>query len=193
MDDINVQLLRHIKSNNASEVIKCLENGADINHNDGDPLMFAIMSKNYELTKLLIDNDADVDVHDGILLMIACERPDCEIKIIELLLQRGISYGYDIDALEFCILNDNVDALKLLLQYDAVKMIPDDIFLYNDEHGYVSIYKKCILVKAVNVLEFIINNYPEIIPDNTFIKDKDIKKYNFIKMLINKNIIDIAD
>jgi hypothetical protein len=44
------------------------------------------------------------------------------------------------------------------------------------------------------MIEYLINNYPETIPNNILsVQKDDIHKYNFVKMLVTRNLIDIAD
>lgn len=73
--------------------------------------------------------------------------------------------------------------MELLIQYNIINVD-------NNE----SIFYQCLKRKAKNILEFIINNYPEIIHTITISSTKkNIRIYRFIKMLINRNIIDIPD
>jgi hypothetical protein len=122
--------------------------------------------------------------------------------------------------------------MKLLIKHDIIKIVINEkiYFFKPDEH--LTIFDACLKRKAKNILEFIINNHPEIlgsfrspklpgdlatreilgsfrspklpgdlatreiIPqdiDYSLIERQDIQKYNFIKMLINRNLTDIPD
>jgi ankyrin repeat protein len=199
MDNINKQLIENIKLNNIDEVITLLDQGANVNYEPdiidadiGTPLYIAVTMNHYQIAKILLNRGADINYGRGYLLYRACSNGNG--GMIELLLNEGINYNKEHlgSLIGFCIHNDNVNDLKLLIQHDIINVIDEqyyDIFWQKK-----SAWKTCIENKAKNILEFIIENYPEIIQyDNIHIREEDINKYNFIKMLINRNLIDIAD
>jgi len=146
-------------------------------------ISIAIKFDNYQMTKMLLDKGANVNHDGGYLLCVACRSGNS--AIVQLLLNAGIHYCKNIygSLVEDCIYSDNIDSLKLLIEFDIVNMI-------NENYG--SVRNKCLEHKSKNIIQFIIDHYPEIVIDIR-IKKRDIKKYNFIKMLINRNIIDVAD
>jgi len=163
MADINNQLLINIEQNNIGEVIRLLNEGADINY------------------------------QDGYLLYIACQCGYHEI--IKILLNEGINYDKQWfgSLLGYCICHDDVDSLKLLIQFDLVNIVDDKYFINDYNWQQKSIQDLCIEKRAKNIFEFIIDNYPEIIPNDIHICKEDIQKYSFIKMLINRDFIDVPD
>jgi ankyrin repeat protein len=196
MADINEELIANIKQNNINEVIKLLNAGADINYAFGSPLYYAVASNNYSIVKLLSEKDGNINSNKGYLLRRACKSGYSEI--IELLLNEGINYTKNKNSslIAWCIYNDDIDSLRLLIQYNIEKLTIEQHIRFDFDYDGGSIWDICLKYKAKNILEFIINHYPKIIPkdfDKLSIKQKDIQKYNFIKMLINKNLIDVPD
>jgi ankyrin repeat protein len=193
--DINEQLLNNIEKNNIDEVIKLLNKGADINYNNGKPLDYGIDTKDYQMVKLLLDMGANMD--NGFFLSNTCENNNSEI--VELLLKEGIDCNEHFDTLvESCIYNDNGNNLSLLIEYGIIQiqMITNQEIYFEDTNKYMLIWDACLEKKKKNILEFIINHYPEIIPNDintSLIEQQYIQKYNFIKMLINRNLIDVPD
>jgi len=195
MDEINDQLIDNIKQNNIDEVIRILDEGVDINYMSNVPIRLAIKLNKYEITKILIDHNANIDHSYGILLHFACVRGHNEI--VGLLLNEGINYNKEIygSLIEPCISNDDVDSLRLLIQFNLEELTVDENIRLKSDYEE-TIWDACLEYKAKNIIEFIINNYSEIIPENINefpIKQQDIQTYNFIKMLINRNFIDVPD
>jgi len=197
--DIDEKLLDSVCKNNIDKVKYFLENGADIDYNNGSPLYFSLKYNYCDMTKLLIYMGANVNIDNNNLLYIVCDIGNSEM--VELLLCSGINFNGDTQQIiASCIINDDINSLKLLIQYDIIELIPDEKFyfykintLVNDEMK-ISIWNACIYIKAKNIMEFIINYYPEIIAnDDTNVKKEDINKYNFIRILINRNLIDVPD
>jgi hypothetical protein len=176
--------------NNIVEVINLIHEGADINYGFGLPIEYAIESNNFELAKVLIDMGAEIYICQFLRTAYVSN------EFFELLLNEGIRYDIDTELIEMCLTNDNDQILALLIRYDIIKIIPNQqIYLYATNE-FLSIMDACLRFKAKKILEFFIHNYSEIIPstiNKSLFKRKDIKKHNFIKMLINRNIIDIAD
>lgn len=210
MDDINEQsinynneqLIKNINKNNIDEVIKLLHEGADIDCVNGYPLIHSIQKGYYQLTKLLLDMNANININNGIALFFACMYNENEIT--ELLLNKGIHYqpidnDYN-EIIMLCIKNDNSYNLELLTEHDIIKIIANQKLNFMDygtkQIFNLVIFDTCLKHKSKNIIEFLIDNHPEIIPediDESLIKQKDIRKYNFIKMLINRNLIDVPD
>jgi len=184
--NINAQLMMSICENNVDEVVKLLNKGADINYDHGQPLKYYIQKNNIEVVRLLLDMGSNPNIDGGAPLIYACSITN--YKMVELLLNEGIDYDKERygTLIDDCIYNDDVDSLKLLIQFDIIDIINDEC--------YESPWKICLRHKALNMIEFIIDNYPEMIHDNeTHIRQEDIDKYNFIKMLVDRNLIDVAD
>jgi len=190
-DDVSNELIDYIKHNNIDEVVNCIEKGAFINYYRGLPLASAIELGHYEIIKLLVDKGADINVHDGYFLYLACENNHGEI--MELLLSEGIHYKGRTDSIiGECISNDDSRSLSLLIQYHIVKIVSNQE-IWNADYEFMTMWDACLVYKATNVIQFIIDNYYHIIPECSKIKQRFIKKYNFIRMLISRDIIDIAD
>jgi hypothetical protein len=192
MNEINKQLVDNIQKNNIDEVIKLLNKGADVNYNNGRPLCYGIDTKDCRMIKLLLDRGA---IMYGVVLCNACDTNNSEI--VELLLKEGINYNGIPDTLiNICIFNDDSNSLSLLIQYDIVQITINQKIFFREINKYMTIWNICLKKKKKNMLEFIMNNHPEIIPkiiNKSYIKRKDIQKYNFVKMLINRNLIDIPN
>jgi hypothetical protein len=116
-------------------------------------------------------------------------------EIIEFLLEKGICYNWKYYSIvTYCIRDDNHHILALLVQRGIVKLLPNKTFYFDIE--LITIWDFCIKWQRKNVLEYIINNHPQMIPDvilKLLLEQKSLDKYNFIKMLIDRNIIDIPD
>jgi hypothetical protein len=100
------------------------------------------------------------------------------------------------EVIKLCICNDDIDNLKLLIQYDTIQLVANQTIYFYTINEELLIWNACLKMRAKNILEFIVNHCPEIIPndiDTSSIEQKDIQKYNFIKMLINRNLIDIPN
>jgi hypothetical protein len=195
MADINTQLCARIMENNIDEVIKLIKKGADISYSNNFPLVYAVNHNHFEIIKLLIDEGTDININRGALLYAACVHNNSET--VDLLLNEGIQY-YDKnnDIINICIYSDNIDILKSLIQYDIVIVTPHHNIYIEECDMDTTIFDACLILKRNNMLQFFITHYPEIIPENinkSFVHEYDIKKYNFIKMLISKNIIDLPD
>jgi ankyrin repeat protein len=193
MADINEELLRYIKQNNIDKIVELLNKDANLNYGDGIPLWCAVKFSSYDVVKLLIDVGANVNVMHGYLICEASERNNHEI--MELLIKEGIHYNDQYDILiEQCINRDDIHSLKLFIEHDIVKITTNEL-RYHRVDDYLLFFEECINTRAKNMLEFIIINYPHIISNNagSLIEQTDIKKYNFMKMLVERNLIDIAD
>jgi hypothetical protein len=81
-----------------------------------------------------------------------------------------------------CIYGDNIDSLKLGIEYGV------DF----DEHVEYA-FDKSIRKHKINTLEFILDNYTNPTLNNIPLPDIDISKYRFIKMLIDRNILDLPN
>jgi len=194
MVNINQELCDSVMENDINEVIKLINKGANLNYYNGLPLFTSIKENYYELTKLLINENANININEGSLLVTACGSGNSDI--VKLLLDNGINYnGKDSDLIRMCIYNDDSHSLAILIQNNMAKIFPKKtICMYGNIN--LLIFDACVLFQAANILQFIIDNYPKIIPNNihkSLIKQKDVQKYNFIKMLINRNLIDIPD
>jgi hypothetical protein len=195
MADINELLIDNIKKNNINEIIQLLKNGADIDYNLGIPLYYAIMSESCVTVKLLIDMGADININHGYFLCDTCRYGYGEITL--LLIKEGIIFDtkkYNpILLINLCIPNDDVDSLVALIQHDILKITSNEMLYYPRYNESMSISDACLRFKAKKILEFLINNHREIIPNKLLVKTNHIEKYNFIKMLIDKNLLDIPD
>lgn len=195
MANINDKLIENIDKNNIDEVIKLLDKGADINYHNCLPLITSVETGSLEITKLLLDRGTDINYNHGYLLYFACKY--ISYDMVELLLKEGIQYDRQTHGslIGFCIVSDDIDSLKILIHFNIIHMIEDEYFdidddIYTDD---ISIWDACVKYQSENILEFVINNYQQLVPNNIHIRKKYIKKYNFIKMLVNRNIIDVAD
>lgn len=187
MANINDQLVTNIHLNNIDKVIELLDDITDID----EAIYVAIHTNNYEITKLLLDRGININ-NDGYFIVLACEKGHHEI--MELLLKSGLKYNTKTrgSLLGHCVIYDDIIGLKLLIQYGIEKFTPLKKIWFDDQKK--SLWDICLQRKTINILEFIISDYPHIIPNNNIlIEQEDIQKYNFVKMLINKNLIDIAD
>jgi ankyrin repeat protein len=222
MPNINRQLITNVKKNDIKEVTRLLKKGAnanynrtkslhcsikrgnftitqllidygaDLNYDHNRALFVSITSSEFEITKILVANGINIDAHCGEALEIAYNCND--VETIELLLKEGINYCKDSDELLVaCIYYDNIETMMLLVFYKIIEI--DDL-----KHYFKSwmdeILKACYSEKKINMLEYLITNHKDIVTNDIghlSVKTKDIKKYNFIKMLVTRNLIDIAD
>jgi len=193
MVNINQKLCDNVMKNNTNEVIELINKGANIDAYGGMPLMYSIQSNDYPMTKLLLSMNANINIKEGFLLYLACDKGHYEI--VELLLNEGINYTDTYNLLiQLCIQNDDDISLVLLVQHNIVKIIIDQKFYLVEINEWISLFDVCLRNKAKKILQFIIDNYPEITPNHPLlVKQKTVKKYRFIKMLIDRNIIDVAD
>lgn len=186
MNDLDIALIAYISQNDINKVIELINNGADVNYNNL-PLFSSIDLGHYEITKVLLDYGANININNGILLNTACDRDNMEI--VELLLKEGIAINKtDIVPIIYCVQNDNVDMLKLLIEYNYFTI---------DKNLVRKIWNVCIKTNnRKNILEYIVDNHINLIPKPirlSSINKNTVKKYNFIGMLVNRNLIDIQD
>lgn len=64
-----------------------IENGVDVNANNGRAIVLASLNNNYDTVKLLINNGADVGTFNNICFVLACENGNLEI--VRLLIENG--------------------------------------------------------------------------------------------------------
>lgn len=162
-----------------------------ITYDGGCGALYASIKKgNYELTKLLLENGAVINEGLGFFLLHACRHNHDDI--VQLLLDNNIKYGKKYELLiTACMINDNTNNLILLTQCGIIQNL--EIYFVN---RITHILEQCLRRKTPNILQFIIDKYPELVLNNidcTLVKEIDIHKYKFLKMLIDRNIIDIAD
>jgi len=196
MAHIDNQLMMHIYKNDIEGVIKTLDNGADIDCFESSAIKAAIDRDNYQLVKLLVDRGANIDHYANDLLHIAC----CNDEIVKLLLDEKIKYingdQYSTNLFDACLYHDNSYSLLMLIEYNMIRITADKVIYFHIDDSFFSIFDVSLRTKKKNVLEFLLNNYPQIVPndiDRTLIKEEDITTYNFIKMLVNRNLIDLQD
>jgi ankyrin repeat protein len=192
MVNIDEELFEYVRYDMIDAAIECLDKGGDVNYEDEcDSLIYtAVCNDSLQMVKMLLERGADINEEGGYLLYVAYE---CDFDdMIKLLLSEGIKYDSSHGSLiGWCICHDDVDSLKLLIEFDIGKPTSGKSITFEGEQ--LSIWKMCLRSKATKVLEFIINNYHHVIPNKLSVKKKDIKKYNFIKMLMNRNLVDVAD
>lgn len=192
MVNINKELFEDVYCDMIDAAIECLDKGGDVNYkNECNSLIYiAVCNDSLQMVKMLLERGADINEEGGYLLYVAYECDSNEM--IELLLNEGIKYDSIHGSLiGWCICRDDVDSLKLLIEFDIEKPTSGKSITFEGEQ--LSIWKMCLRSKATTILEFIINSYHHVIPNKLSVKKKDIKKYNFIKMLINRNLTDVAD
>jgi hypothetical protein len=99
MDKLNRKLINYIRENNIDEVVKCLNDGANIHHHDDYALKMSAKNGFYVMTKLLLDYGANINA--------------------EFLLEKGADYTIDIPGFYIlsCFIDDNADILRLLINY----------------------------------------------------------------------------
>ena len=184
--DIHDELLKNVKENNILKVKQLIEN--DIHNNididQASPLIISAEKGFYDMTKLLLDSGANINVDNSAALLYACV---CERShIVKLLLDEGINTGnkhFQKELFFESLYNDDVETMMILMEHG----LDADI-------NYI--FKGCIALHKQNILQFITNNYPEVIENITvdlYNQQKKINIYRFIKMLIDREIIDIAD
>lgn len=180
--NINLQLIDNIKKNNTSKVIELLKQGANINYNNGEPLLCSINLHLYDMAKLLIDYNADINNSD--FLFAACNSNQSEI--VELLLDNGCECGLIVfELIDICSGNDDIESIKLFIKHG-----------FEFEYYADCLVEPCLENKEINMLQFIIENYLDAIIDediSKYINKSKIRKYHFIKMLIDRQIIDLPD
>lgn len=184
--DINDELILCIHNNDINGVITTLEKGANVNCNAYYPMEICVTKGFYEIAKLLIDKGAVITDKNYELYLVdwACQYG--HNHIMELLFDNGITLDdcCEINLIKSFMENDDVESFKLLIRHGLK---------FDTPNNNIYIMDKCLEFKKINILQFIADNYLETIPNNIRIVDEFIKKYHFIKMLINRQIIDIAD
>lgn len=90
----NKALIHAARFGNIDIVNLLLDNGADVNTEDGYPLRWAAMNGHTEIVRILIKYGADVNVEKGISLRWAATRGHA--KIVRLLLNAGAVYNSSI-------------------------------------------------------------------------------------------------
>jgi ankyrin repeat protein len=176
MDELNERLLDSVKKNDTDRVIELIEQGANINCSSGYALDISVGENLYEMSKFLLDR-MTIKKNNAYPLTVACENSNA--KLVELLLNAGIRIYRD--AYEWTVINDDVEILRLLI--DHSEEIDIDDILFGEEP-----------VKK-NILEFMVSQFPDEIHKNIrkLTNQKNINTYKFIKMLVHREIIDIAD
>jgi hypothetical protein len=98
----------------------------------------------------------------------------------------GVDCGDDRDQIELmhhCCYADDIEMLKSLITYG-----------FKFDICGSTILNICIDNERKNILEFILQNYPDLIRNYQPMADKEqINKYHFIKMLVDRELIDIPD
>jgi ankyrin repeat protein len=181
------QFIDEIENNNIEQVNKLLNEGADIHYNNDLPLMISSYRGYYEMTKFLLDNGANINAtyRYNCPIIYACLND--HIHILELLLERGANIeNNDIindNIINSCFIKDSIESLKLLIKHGFTF----DTYIQNA-------FTKSVKYKSKNILQFILDNYSQnILNKNIFVGQKNIKKYRFIRMLVDREIIDLPD
>jgi ankyrin repeat protein len=203
MDELGEDLLDAIEDDDIDEVIKILNKGADVNYDDNFPLCLSAELGLYEITELLIDRGANINHQDkSQQYPIYYASLKGHSRIIELLFEKGAILKkernmddiYHFSFFSDCIFYDDVQTLKLLVEHglDLDKHIfwAFDVLI---NERYDESNKHIRKANSKNILEYILCNYPEEHPDNVYIIRKDMNKYKFIKMLVDRNMIDLPD
>jgi ankyrin repeat protein len=103
------------------EIVKFLiENGADVNANNGVALDYASRNGNLEIVKFLLENGADVNANNGAALAGASQRG--HLEIVKLLLSPTVGADVNADngrALSFAISADKQNIVHFLLENGA--------------------------------------------------------------------------
>ncbi|KAJ7114802.1 hypothetical protein C8R44DRAFT_709937 [Mycena epipterygia] len=95
-----------------------LENGVDVNTDDGRPLVAASHKGHTDIVRLLLDNDVDVDADDGNALVKASEQGHTET--VRVLLENGADVNASQGgALRSASGQNHIDTVRLLLENSA--------------------------------------------------------------------------
>lgn len=93
-----------------------------------------------------------------------------------------------------CIIDNDAESLKLLtdngLNFDKSIEYVFDMLI---RERYIADNYDTRKRNQNNIIEFLLDNYPDIRLNNIFVHQEDINKYKFIKMLVNKNMLDLPD
>jgi len=188
MQQIWNDLIDAIDNKNIEDVRTLIKKGGKKLFNKEYTLIRGVLSGDYNIIKLLINEGANINVFVGGMSPLTCACKHGYAHIMELLFQEGATLDdyadfYSLSLIYFCLNNDNIESLKLLIQHG----FDFDGFLSNSIVQSLKCQKK-------NILEFIINNYPDAVKNHEItIKQKNIKKYLFIKMLIDREVIDVSN
>lgn len=186
MNPLHQQFLVAIMNNELSTVVECINKGIIID--SVYPLSICADSGFYEMTELLLDNGADINFSGSEAIKIAYSGG--HFNIVNLLLERGIELEGEAESLSYyCLENDDAEYFEIFFEH-GLKIDLKDFF------------RKCIVKKKINLIRMILNNFTKIKPKciemlqnyvTYILKPNEINTYRFVKMLISKEMIDIAD
>lgn len=117
-DELNKTLISFLHKNYNDEIIKLLiENGADVNFDDGAVIKNYLHNKNINMIKYLLDNhDVDIESSHSFPLRYVASVGDYEMT--KLFLEYGADPNCeDDDAIEMAEDNGHDDVLELLKEY----------------------------------------------------------------------------
>jgi len=183
---IDEKLLGAVEFNDILEVIDLLIDGADLHCYDDEPIRESAWRGHYEITELLLERGANINAiseYNETPLTLACKSYADNMRMIEFLLQNGadITLGNPKPIIDSCIEIDKADVLRLLCEHGI-----------QFDKKYV--LRASIIRKHKNTIEFLLDKYPNITINTRFaIEKSDVHVCQFIKMLIDRELIDIFD
>jgi ankyrin repeat protein len=106
------------KGGSAEDVIRLLQEGADVHFHDDDALLYALTHGRLDIAKILVQHGANVNAKRGTFLAQASANGN--VEMLQLLLDNGA----EINACEGCAIgaacsSDNVDNVRFLLRHGA--------------------------------------------------------------------------
>ena len=105
-----------------STIKSLLEAGANIEHQDGEPLTWAIEAKHSPTVKLLLEHHADLDINDSVQQAIDSE----DVEIVDILIQGGADFRKDNHKLlRNAIEAEDIPLIQTLIKWDNYpKILP---------------------------------------------------------------------
>ena len=117
MRDINELLLKNIRTSNIKNIKMLLDIGADVNYDNGKPLLWSTYQHSM-ITELLLNNGADIHANNDQALI--CAATNGETDTVALLLKRGANIHAQNDrALRNAIFYEHVSTIKILMDNGA--------------------------------------------------------------------------
>lgn len=115
MDDLDEQFLEACRKGALKTVRKLLDQGANVQMQNGEPLYLAAYHGHMKLVSLLVKRGADIHADDDRALIGAAERSS--FKMVERLILMGASVHADNDRAVRCTRSDRV--ARLLVDHGA--------------------------------------------------------------------------
>ncbi len=118
--EVDEYFVNEVKDNDITNLKEALQNGANINVDNGIALWFVVKNQNYDMLKFLIQNGAIIDSKNEVGLM-AAAIDNNDARMVKLLLKGGVNADHE-GIFSSAVLNGNFDIIKEIfyeLKYEA--------------------------------------------------------------------------